>query len=272
MLLDENEKYSIEQKIVEGLARQKKEGVDKRLSEMIDISFALTIDVQVILSRQRRKKSIRGEATIRSEKTIRSERTLKSEKNRSEVKRPFEEQQKAAANACIDLDDASSIQSRTFGWVKVVGRRFSQSSRDLGKNKSRKTFKCAVCFKEFGSGSALGGHMRAHYRKCLVCSKEFESGEDLEDHKRANSCVKKGTTGYKCSICYREFGLGKALGGHKRVHSNVVTKQQGSYTLDLLQEIQAGRSFSGSYESPSDTSSGAQEIPLQHENKFKIVS
>ncbi|GJX66886.1 hypothetical protein Tco_0302613 [Tanacetum coccineum] len=31
---------------MEGLARQKKEGVDKRLSEMIDISFALTIDVQ----------------------------------------------------------------------------------------------------------------------------------------------------------------------------------------------------------------------------------
>ncbi|GJT88669.1 hypothetical protein Tco_1070386 [Tanacetum coccineum] len=54
MLLDENEKDFIElNKNVEGLARQKKEGVDKRLSEMIDISFALTIDVQVILSRQR---------------------------------------------------------------------------------------------------------------------------------------------------------------------------------------------------------------------------
>ncbi|GKC50181.1 hypothetical protein Tco_1072926, partial [Tanacetum coccineum] len=38
---------------MEGLARQKKEGVDKRLSEMIDISFALIIDVQVILSRRR---------------------------------------------------------------------------------------------------------------------------------------------------------------------------------------------------------------------------
>nr|GEX21159.1 hypothetical protein [Tanacetum cinerariifolium] len=37
----------------EGRARLKKEGVDKRLSEMIDISFALPIDVQVILSRQR---------------------------------------------------------------------------------------------------------------------------------------------------------------------------------------------------------------------------
>ncbi|GJX22147.1 hypothetical protein Tco_0226592 [Tanacetum coccineum] len=91
---------------MEGLARQKKEGVDKRLLEMIDISFALTIDVQVILSRRRwmirnskkvegvrenvrSKKAIRGEAIIRSEKTIRSERTLTSEKNRSEVKRPF---------------------------------------------------------------------------------------------------------------------------------------------------------------------------------------
>ncbi|GJY21369.1 hypothetical protein Tco_0393935 [Tanacetum coccineum] len=33
--------------------RLKREGVDKRLSEMIDISYALTIDVHVILSRQR---------------------------------------------------------------------------------------------------------------------------------------------------------------------------------------------------------------------------
>ncbi|GJZ15905.1 hypothetical protein Tco_0551582 [Tanacetum coccineum] len=38
---------------VEGLARQNKEDIDKRLSEMIDISFALTINVQVILLRQR---------------------------------------------------------------------------------------------------------------------------------------------------------------------------------------------------------------------------
>ncbi|GKA53196.1 hypothetical protein Tco_0746511 [Tanacetum coccineum] len=53
MILDENEKDSIELTSVEGLASQKKEGVDKRLSEMIDISFALTIDVQVILSRRR---------------------------------------------------------------------------------------------------------------------------------------------------------------------------------------------------------------------------
>ncbi|GJT34885.1 hypothetical protein Tco_0925304 [Tanacetum coccineum] len=49
MLFDENEKDSIELKNVEGLARQKKKGVDKRLSEMIGISFALTIDVQVRL-------------------------------------------------------------------------------------------------------------------------------------------------------------------------------------------------------------------------------
>ncbi|GJR91446.1 zinc finger protein 271 [Tanacetum coccineum] len=225
------------------------------------------------------------------------------------------EQQEAAANAALTLMMLRG-NSREFG--------SGQSSMDLGKNKSRKTFKCAVCFKEFGSGNALGGHMRAHYykcsvcleafmsgedledhkradccvqkgsrvyicsicfrefgsgtalgghmrahyRKCLVCSKAFEPGEDLEDHKRADCCVKKGSTVYKCSICFREFGSRKTLGGHTRVHNKVVTEQQGSYTLDLLQEMQAGRSFSGSYDSPSDTSSGAQEILLQHENKF----
>ncbi|GJS09221.1 hypothetical protein Tco_0366017 [Tanacetum coccineum] len=53
MLLDVKENDSIELKSEEGWARLKKEDVDKRLSEMIDISFALTVDVHVILSRQR---------------------------------------------------------------------------------------------------------------------------------------------------------------------------------------------------------------------------
>ena len=43
---------SIEPKSGEGWARLKKEGVDERLLEN-DISFALTIDVHVIISRQR---------------------------------------------------------------------------------------------------------------------------------------------------------------------------------------------------------------------------
>ncbi|GKF68724.1 hypothetical protein Tco_0198403, partial [Tanacetum coccineum] len=52
-LLDVKENDSIELKSEEGWARLKKEDVDKRLSEMIDISFALTVNVHVILSRQR---------------------------------------------------------------------------------------------------------------------------------------------------------------------------------------------------------------------------
>nr|GEZ28306.1 hypothetical protein [Tanacetum cinerariifolium] len=54
MLLDVNENDSIEPKSGEGCERLKKERVDERLLEKIDISFALTIDVHVILSRQRR--------------------------------------------------------------------------------------------------------------------------------------------------------------------------------------------------------------------------
>ncbi|PWA76991.1 zinc finger protein ZAT3 [Artemisia annua] len=146
-------------------------------------------------------------------------------------------EQDEAANAALTLMMLRG-ESRELG--------SGQTSMDLGKNKSRdrskrKTFKCAVCFKEFASGNALGGHMRAHYGKCLVCFKEFESGEDLEDHKRAACCVKIGSSkDYKCSICFRKFRSGTALGGHKRVHSNVITKQQGSNVLDLHQEIQIG--------------------------------
>ncbi|GKF31672.1 hypothetical protein Tco_0101470, partial [Tanacetum coccineum] len=53
MLLDVNENDSIKPKSGEGLERLKEERVDERLLEKIDISFALTIDVHVIISRQR---------------------------------------------------------------------------------------------------------------------------------------------------------------------------------------------------------------------------
>ncbi|GJY58169.1 hypothetical protein Tco_0458061 [Tanacetum coccineum] len=53
MLLDVNENDSIESKSGIGWAILKKERVDERLIENIDISFALTIDVQMILSRQK---------------------------------------------------------------------------------------------------------------------------------------------------------------------------------------------------------------------------
>ncbi|GJW29548.1 zinc finger protein ZAT3 [Tanacetum coccineum] len=70
-----------------------------------------------------------------------------------------------------EQDKAAAIAALTLMMLRGDSCEFGsgQSSQDLGKNKSRKSFKCAVCFKEFGSGSALGGHMRAHYYKCSVC-------------------------------------------------------------------------------------------------------
>ncbi|GJS05996.1 hypothetical protein Tco_0362792 [Tanacetum coccineum] len=115
--------------------------VDKRLSEMIDILFLLTIDLHVILSRQRWTignskvvimlvvkdymvnllmkmtrwmtsekerleviRNIRSRKTIRSETTIISEKTIESEKNRLKVKRPFEESLNVEENMGFDLD------------------------------------------------------------------------------------------------------------------------------------------------------------------------
>nr|GEW78163.1 hypothetical protein [Tanacetum cinerariifolium] len=71
-----------------------------------------------------------------------------------------------------------------------------QSSRDLGKNKLRNTFKCVVCFKEFGSRSALVGPIRALYGNVWFALWDFWSG--------------------------------KAVGGHKRVHNNVIYTQEGA--------------------------------------------
>ncbi|GJW53095.1 hypothetical protein Tco_0097180, partial [Tanacetum coccineum] len=97
MLLDENENDSIEPKSGEGRERLKEERVDERLLEKTNISIALTIDVQVILSRQRSEKerlevrrNVESKRTIRSEMTIRSEKIIEKERNHLEVKRPFE--------------------------------------------------------------------------------------------------------------------------------------------------------------------------------------
>ncbi|GKA07631.1 hypothetical protein Tco_0686855 [Tanacetum coccineum] len=106
MLLDVNENDSIEPKSGEGLERLKEERVDERLLEKIDISFALTIDVHVIISRQRwmngnskreetleMRRLIRSEKerlevrrNVRSRKTIRSEMTIRRETKRLVVK------------------------------------------------------------------------------------------------------------------------------------------------------------------------------------------
>ncbi|GKB34115.1 hypothetical protein Tco_0879057 [Tanacetum coccineum] len=76
----------------------------------VDISFALTIDVQMILSRQKWmignsketrlirsdkerlevRRNVESKKTIRSETTIRSEEIIEKQRNRLEVKRSFE--------------------------------------------------------------------------------------------------------------------------------------------------------------------------------------
>ncbi|GJX78367.1 putative chromatin regulator PHD family protein [Tanacetum coccineum] len=83
---------------------------------------------------------------------------------------------------------------------------------------------------EFGSGTALGGHMSVRYKvkktsndsKCSLCSKIFGSGEDLEDHKRMSCNVIRNSEVHKCKICFEEFGSGPSLGGHMKIHSNVI--------------------------------------------------
>lgn len=64
----------------------------------------------------------------------------------------------------------------------------SQRSRDKGKRKAfddlcdirrSKDHKCPICFKEFGSGQALGGHKKAHYN--MLISTENSVKEDTDN-------------------------------------------------------------------------------------------
>ncbi|XP_071907650.1 uncharacterized protein [Coffea arabica] len=115
---------------------------------------------------------------------------------------------------------------------------------------------CQVCSKVFGSGKALGGHMRIHFqtnkdvifrKKLIKCSQQepliklkkkrkrqayaaaaaadFAKNKDLwkiksssSDHDSAVAGFNKNNTNPTCSICGKNFPSMKSLFGHMRCH------------------------------------------------------
>ncbi|GJX62989.1 zinc finger protein ZAT1-like protein [Tanacetum coccineum] len=128
-----------------------------------------------------------------------------------------EQEEEAAAMGLMMLPNGfanSGGDEMVFG----LGEDFDHKRAHCNVIKSSKNHRCPICFKEFGSGPSLGGHMSVHSiakktSKDYKCSKIFGSGEDLEDHKRVSCNVIRNSEVHKCKICFKEFGSGPSLGG-----------------------------------------------------------
>lgn len=74
---------------------------------------------------------------------------------------------------------------------------------------------CHVCKKGFGSGKALGGHMRIHVqgsKKQLLSDEKAEKLKALENYNNDNQLLPT------CSMCGKNFPSMKSLFGHMRCH------------------------------------------------------
>ncbi|KAK8948760.1 Zinc finger protein AZF1 [Platanthera zijinensis] len=75
------------------------------------------------------------------------------------------------------------------------------------------SYKCSICFRNFASYQALGGHKASH-RKPVDDAASSASGL----HGVAISAASGGRKVHRCSVCQKTFPTGQALGGHKRCH------------------------------------------------------
>ncbi|CDP13640.1 unnamed protein product [Coffea canephora] len=77
---------------------------------------------------------------------------------------------------------------------------------------------CQVCSKVFGSGKALGGHMRIHFQTNKDNKDLWKIKSSSSDHDSAVAGFNKNNTNPTCSICGKNFPSMKSLFGHMRCH------------------------------------------------------
>ncbi|KAI5674618.1 hypothetical protein M9H77_14982 [Catharanthus roseus] len=156
--------------------------------------------------------------------------------------------EKKKKKSCVIGDNGQQQQQQQL-WIKLKLPKEEQQQQDQdhfvedddnNKAKAADAVRiCHICNKGFGSGKALGGHMRIHFQthKGPIKKKRKLPEQDHQDQdvtiadiarKINNSSCKKTTTsttnnGFleqnpKCSLCCRSFHSMKSLFGHMRCH------------------------------------------------------
>ncbi|KAL9147089.1 hypothetical protein ABFS82_13G151600 [Erythranthe guttata] len=125
------------------------------------------------------------------------------------LKIPKQEQQQEERGADIIIEDDQTIGCKNNTTARV----------------------CSICQATFGSGKALGGHMRVHFRRAAAAANKKqnpklqppttttfkkEKKKKIASDQNQKLPVKKPT----CSLCGRGFLSMKSLFGHMRSHPN----------------------------------------------------
>ena len=125
-------------------------------------------------------------------------------------------------NCDVDLD---ALDFEVLPWLMNFSdlknheeTNLTNQTEDSGRTK--KLFKCDVCFKNLSSKRNLKEHRRIHTgekpHECDVCGKKFRRHLGLIIHKRIHT----GEKPYECKSCHLKFAICSEWRNHRRIHEN----------------------------------------------------
>ena len=108
---------------------------------------------------------------------------------------------------CKECNYESNIKSNIYPHERTKHR------------KSKESFKCKICNKNFSSAYSLKSHLESHVNPyvCEFCSKRLTTKNGLKMHINKTHL---STASYECPICKKLYHMKSSLEGHVNAHSN----------------------------------------------------